>query len=168
MRSLILALFACLSAFANLRANDLDVAGLDTPRDKTAAANRLLLWTRSLGYDAVLSQDGEDVFIKELKLTVSPVLNDDNGIDRLVIYNAYAGKPGNFGDKELTDVVTAINADQIAAQVSVLRTGSVLFVTYVSFDDKLSPILFRKFLEHSNRMAEVIINANPQLAKFIK
>ena len=154
-------------AFSSLRGADLDMSGLDTPNDKLPAARRLLSWVKSLGYSATLSEDNEMVLIKDYRLSIYPVLNAD-GIDRIIVQNIYAGNPANTRDDKLAATIAIINKDFHAAQVSVMDNGSIRFTTYLTFDDMLSPRLFKLFMEHSNRIAEFYINKNKKLSDCIK
>jgi hypothetical protein len=160
--SVVVVLMALVSS---LHAEDLNVSGLKTPRDKDVAAKRLLEWIKSVGYKVKLSDDGEDVFVYDTKLMLSPKLTDDS-IDRIVVYNRYRGKVGNKSNPELAAVISKINTDQNA--VSIFLDGdAVAFVTVLTFDDTLTPRLLRLFMDSSNKSAEIIIKANPDLSKYI-
>ena len=161
----LLVVLVLMTLVSSLRAEDLDVSGLKTPRDKAVAAKRLLEWIKSIGYKVKLSDDGEDVFVYDTKLMLSPKFTDDS-IDRIVVYNRYRGKAGNKTSQELAAVISKLNADQNA--VSIFVDGdAVAFVSVLTFDDTLTPRLLRLFMDSSNRSAEIVIKANPDLSKYI-
>ena len=167
MRIVLLTLLACLGTVPSLRAADLDLTGMDTPRDRKAAAVRIMEWAKSIGFDAALTADGEEVFVRDMKLTLRAVLNDV-GVDRIIVFNSYRGKPGNASDPQVPVILGKVNGSQIAAKVSVDGDGDILFDTTLAFDNTLSPRLFRCFLEHSNKAADMLIQNHPELAALMK
>lgn len=158
----LLAIGACAA-----RATDLDVAGMDRGVDQRACASRLLEWVKSLGIDAELRPDGRMLLLRERQILASPIFRKE-GIDCIVVYVTFAGPPENAGDAELARVVNQVNADQVAAQVSVKPDGGIQFAIYILFDDKLSPGVFRKFVAHACEIAEAIVGHHPGLARRIK
>jgi len=167
MRNVCLACLLTLSSIVSLQAADLDMAGLDTPADKLPAARRLLSWLKSLGYESELSKDGEEVFVSEYKLRIYPVLNAA-GIDRLIVISTYGGFPENVRNQALLAEIARLNSQQHAAHLALTSNGGVMFVSSLTFDESLSPRLFRLFMEHANMSASSIIDANPKLAACIK
>jgi hypothetical protein len=148
-----------------LNAADLDVSGLKTPRDKTVVGKRLLEWVRSLGYKVKLSDDGEDVFVYDTKLTLAPRITEDS-IDRIVFYNQYKGKVGNKNNLELAAVISKLNTE--LNSVSIFLSGDdVVFVADLVFDDTLTPRMIRLFMDSTNKSAEIVIKANSDLSKCI-
>ncbi len=168
MKAPIIALIAVILTLSPaLSAADLDVNGLETPRDKIVAAKRLLDWVSSLGYKAVLSDDGEDVLVTDTKLTLNPRLSADK-VDRIVVYNSYAGKIGNLDSQELNALIAKLNSRLNTVNIFVADQGSITFASSLAFDDTLTPRLLRLFMDHCNRAAELVIKANPELGKFIR
>ncbi len=168
MKSHIYAVILAILTFSPLvNAADLDVTGLETPRDKSVAAKRLLGWVTSLGYKAELTRDGEDVMVADTKLTLSPNLKLDS-IDRIIVYNVYAGMVENKSNPELAALIADLNSSKYNANIYVDDVGGIGFVSAITFDDTLTPRMLRLFMEHANRSASLTIKNNPLLAKSVK
>ena len=148
------ALVALFIATAGLSAADLDVTGMSNDVD---ASILLRDWTSSIGYTSTLSESRKTVFIKDkfgfgLIIKVIP-----QGLDRIVIYNTYAGKPSNANSQELLRIVSEINQKKNVCSAYVDKAGDLVFRYVLSFDDRLTPKLFRYQLEHIESSSDGIM-----------
>lgn len=164
---LIVTAFIIASNVCALRGADLDLSGLETPADRLPAVRRLFNWVQSMGYDVKLSTDGEEIFLKDYKLVVSPFASTSRP-DTLLVFNTYVGYPENVGNAKLEAEIAAINQEQASVHVMMKSNGGIMFVSELPFDDSLSPKLFRMYMEFCNKQAQYILGSHPILAARVR
>jgi hypothetical protein len=147
-------LLACLTS-GGLRAADLNVA--DVRKDEDASV-LLRGWASDLGYTANISDSRKAVFLKDgldymLAIKVSP-----SGIDRVIIYNIYKGKPSNASSRELMAIVREINMSKNVCAAYVDKDGDLVLRFVLGFDDRLSPKLFRNQIDHVKAASQNILD----------
>ena len=85
-------LWAPLLFFSSVSAADLDLSGVD---DDAEAARKINVWLTDIGYTAKVSTSGDKVFLDEGdKFALLPLVTE-SGVDRIVIYKVFKGKPSN-------------------------------------------------------------------------
>ena len=137
-------------------AADYDVKGISNDGD---AALLLKDWMTDIGY-AVESGKTREVVILETekggKLALSPKVSS-SGVDRLIIYKNYKGKPSNVNSNELRAIINEINASFNVCSAFLDSDGDLSLRYSLLFDDKISPRLLRMSLEHVDATVSVII-----------
>lgn len=165
-RCFALGLFHLLASSAFLPAADLIVAGMDNDVDASVLLHE---WASGIGYSASLSTTKKAVFIKDDLNYALMMKVSSSGVDRIVIYNTYAGKPSNVNSQELLAIVRNINLERNVCSAYIDKQGDLVLRYVLSFDDRISPKLFRIQLEHVKSSSEDIIDAFAErLAPYIK
>jgi hypothetical protein len=154
------------ASVTELSAADLNVAGVKTETD---AARLLCEWAADIGYTAELSDSKKTVYIKDdfnYLLSIKPA---QSGVDRILIYNIFRGKQSNVDSDELHAIVRAINREKNVCTAIVDNSGDLIFRYVLSFDDRLSPALFRHEIDHvKSTSAFVLKEFSDKLAPFYK
>jgi hypothetical protein len=160
------ALSALIFSAAGLTAADLDVTGLNNDVDASVLLHN---WAVDIGFTASLSDARKTVFIKDqfdfgLAIKVNP-----QGLDRIVIYNTFTGKPSNVNSQELLAIVREINLARNVCSAYVDKEGDLVLRYVLGFDDRLTPKLFRYQLDHVKGSTENILkDFQPRLSPYFK
>jgi hypothetical protein len=165
-RCFALGLFHLLASSASLLAADLVVAGMDNDVDASVLLHD---WASGIGYSASLSETKKSVFIKDDLNYALMMKVSSSGVDRIVIYNTYEGKPSNVNSQELLAIVRNINLERNVCSAYIDKRGDLVLRYVLSFDDRISPKLFRIQLEHVKSSSEDIFDTfADRLAPYIK
>lgn len=148
-----LGLLGCLLSLG-ASAEDLDLSGVG---DNGAAAVVLSRWLTDIGYTTSLKPGERQLDIVEGKFTILPKVST-SGVDRLVIYRYFKGKPSNAHSEELKEIVREINNRFNVCSAYVDDDGDLQMRFVVIFDDKLGPRLLRMSLEHVKTSVSIIIS----------
>ena len=138
-------------------AADYDVRGISSDAD---AGLMLKDWMADLGYRVDAPKDRPSVFLeneKGGKLVLVPKVST-SGVDRLIIYKNFKGKPSNVKSEELRALINEINASFNVCSAYLDSDGDLSLRYNLLFDDKLSPRLLRVTLEHVDATVSVIIS----------
>jgi hypothetical protein len=151
---LLLVHVSVLAFAASVPAAELDLSGLDADEE---AALRLNVWLDDIGYKAEVAPSRDAVIITDDgNYTVAPIVSS-KGVDRLVIYRFYKGKPSNAKSQELHDIVREINNRFNVCCAFVDEDGDLQLRYTTLFDDKMTPKLFRNSMEHVKSCTKMII-----------
>ena len=156
MRKLWLALVVSFSAFlGRASAADLDLTGVN---DDVASSVIVSRWLSDLGYSPEL-ETGEKILSIQLdgKYLVAPKISK-SGVDRLIVYKYYKGKPSNARSEVLKEIVREINNKYNVCSAYVDDDGDLNLRFLIYFDDKLTPKLFRLSLDHVKSATSQIIS----------
>ncbi len=155
MRKLCFALVMCLSAMLadDASAADLDLAGIN---DDVAASVILSRWLNDIGYSNKLTTGEKQLFIEDGKFDILPRVSV-SGVDRLVVYKLFRGKPSNANSDTLKEIVREINTRFNVCSAYVDNDGDLQLRFVIMFDDKMSPKLFRLSQEHFKSAVSTII-----------
>lgn len=157
MRILWLALVVSFSGFLSCAASaaDLDLTGIN---DDVAASVIVKGWLSDLGYSPQL-EPGEKVLSIQLdgKYVVAPKISK-SGVDRLIVYKYFKGKPSNARSEVLKEIVREINNRYNVCSAYVDDDGDLNLRYLIYFDDKLTPKLFRLSLDHIKSATSQIIS----------
>ncbi len=136
-------------------AADLDVTGMN---DDVAASVIIRDWLSGLGYSPELDP-GEKMFSIQLdsKYVVAPKISR-SGVDRLIVYKYFKGKPSNARSEVLKEIVREINNQYNVCSTYVDDDGDLNLRFTIYFDDKLTPKLLRLSLDHVKSAATQIIS----------
>lgn len=156
MSKLFFALAFCASILLpdDVSAADLDLAGIN---DDVAASVIVSRWLNDVGYTTKLSSGEKQFFLEDGKLDIAPRVST-TGIDRLVVYKMFRGKPANVNSEVLRDIVREINNRFNVCSVYVDSDGDLQLRFVIMFDDKMSPKLFRLSQEHIKSAVSTIIS----------
>ena len=150
--SCLLGLMVSAAAFAA----DYDVKGIS---NDGSAGLLLKEWMTDIGYTVESGKTREVVILeteKGGKLALSPIVSS-SGVDRLIIYKNYKGKPSNVNSNELRAIINEINASFNVCSAILDSDGDLSLRYSLLFDDKISPRLLRMSLEHVDATVSVII-----------
>lgn len=154
------------ASVTGLSAADLNVAGVKTDTD---AARLLRDWAADIGYTAELSDTKKIVYIRDEYNYLLSIKPTQSGVDRILIYNIFRGKPSNVDSDELHAVVRAINREKNVCAAFVDSSGDLVFRYVLCFDDRLSPALLRHQIDHvKSTSAFVLKEFSDKLAPFYK
>lgn len=149
--------FAVVSSFFfnhSARAADLDLAGLG---DDAAAAVIVSRWLSDIGYAAKLPAGEKQISIDDdSKFDVIPKVTV-SGVDRLIFYKLFKGKPSNARSAELKEIVSEINNRYNVCSAYVDADGDLQMRFIIVFDDKITPKLFRLSMAHFKTASAKII-----------
>ncbi len=145
---------AVLAFAASVSAADLDMGGLDSNEAGTVRLNE---WLVDIGYKSEMAPSRTGLTITDGgKYTLAPIVSV-KGVDRLVFYKLYKGKPSNAKSEELHAIVREINNRFNVCCAYVDEDGDFQMRFTTTFDDKMSPKLFRNTLEHVKTSTDIII-----------
>jgi hypothetical protein len=139
---------------SSVSAADLDLSGVD---DDAEATRKINVWLNDIGYTAKVSTSGDKLFLDEGdKYALLPLVTE-SGIDRIVIYKVFKGKPSNVNSEALHAIVRQINADFNVCTAFIDKGGALQLRFSIIFEDKLSPRLFRNTIQHVKAGSTAII-----------
>lgn len=166
MNNTVIKLFALVISVIPVSAIDYDVSGMDNDVD---AALRLKTWVAEIGYTSRSTEKREGVFIDDdYRFVIFPRVTS-KGLDRLVIYKTFNGKPSNVGSSELAKLINEINNRFNVSSVYVDSDGDLVLRFVLAFDDKVSPRLFRNTLEHAKDATKSVIGEfKPKLTPYFE
>jgi hypothetical protein len=142
------------ASVAVLSAADLNIAGA---KDEAGASTILCDWVTGIGYSANLSETKKTVYIKDEYNYALVIKSAQSGLDRILIYNTFAGTPANASSEELHGIVRAINLEKNVCTAFVDKKGNLVFRYVLGFEDRLSPALFRHQIDHVKSTSEFIL-----------
>ncbi len=139
---------------SSVSAADLDLSGVD---DDAEATRKINAWLTDIGYAVKVSTSGDKLYLDEGdKYALLPLVTE-SGVDRIVIYKVFKGKPSNVNADALHAVVRQINADYNVCTAFVDKSGALQLRFSILFEDKLSPRLFRNTMQHVKDGSAAII-----------
>jgi hypothetical protein len=140
---------------ATASAADLDLSEVG---DDVEAAGRMKAWLTDIGYTVKLSSSGDKLFLDEGdKYALLPLVTE-SGVDRIVIFKVFKGRPSNVDSEALHAMIRQINADFNVCTAFVDKNGSLQLRFSILFDDKLSPKLFRNSIQHVKVCSTAIVS----------
>jgi hypothetical protein len=157
MRKLWLALVVSFSGFLGCSASaaDLDLTGIN---DDVAASVIIKSWLSDLGYSPELVPGEKQLSIQlDGRYVVAPKISK-SGVDRLIVYKYFKGKPSNARSEVLKEIVREINNRYNVCSAYVDDDGDLNLRFLIYFDDKLTPKLFRLSLDHVKSASSQIIS----------
>lgn len=135
---------------------DYDVKGISSDGN---AGLLLKEWMTDIGYTVESGKTREAVILENEKggrLLLSPKVSS-SGVDRLIIYKNFKGKPTNVNSNELRAIINEINASFNVCSAYLDSDGDLSLRYNLLFDDKISPRLLRMTLEHVDATVSVIL-----------
>jgi len=154
--------FSCLVT-SGLSAADLDVGGMNDDVAATVILNR---WLSDIGYTTKLQSGEKQLFIEEGKMDILPRVST-TGVDRLIVYKLFRGKPSNANSLALKEIVREINNRFNVCSSYVDDDGDLHLRFVIMFDDKMTPKLFRLSLDHiKNAVTTIITEYRPKFKPY--
>ena len=124
---------------------DYDVSGMSNDVD---ASLQLKSWITDIGFTANNTESRDGVLVEDdYRVAIFPKVNA-KGLDRLVIYKTFKGKSSNVGSAELAKLMNEVNNKFNVCSAFVDKDGDLVLRFILTFDDKITPRLFRNTLEH--------------------
>jgi hypothetical protein len=138
-----------------LCAADLNVAEVRKDED---ASVQLRGWLGELGYTTTISDARKTLYLKDGLDYMLAIKVTASGLDRIIIYNIYKGKPSNVHSRELMDIVRDISLKKNVCAAYVDKDGDLVLRFVLGFDDRLSPKLFRNQIDHVKAASQNILD----------
>ena len=148
LRSLLTLVAFLASLGTSALAQGLDLANQD---NNTAAGTAFAGWAKDQGYKVIdVLSGGKAVAIKtdENFSALVEVKPSKTGLDRLVLTMNFKSGSGQANRAEKLQLANAINETLNLCSFSIDEDGDFEFTFVLTFDDQISPGLFRKFIKH--------------------
>ncbi len=152
-----------LPALAN--AADLDISSAG---QSNAEATKLLYrFAEDIGSDVSRPKpDGEFFALNQdgVKMLID-VKAASSGVDRAVARIFFTGKKEHANSVDMHKLLAKLNRTYNTCTISIDSDGDVCFLFVLSFDNRVSPKLFRLWCEHVSQCTQTIISNEPELRK---
>lgn len=156
MRSLILALIACMATLPSLRAADFTIpAG-----DDAAAGRAFARWSTGIGYKPENVDDEGAFVLREKYVWMVELKTSQNYLNRVVLTAVFSGTKSNLSNPAAMAFVNKLNASYNIGAFSVDSDGDIIFQYTMTFEDALSAAAYRKFIKCAEFVTQLIIDSH--------